>query len=333
LEKEQMPRYKCCAGGIPRKVGDSLDFDFSSCCNSPARGIVFSWLSGETHTRRGDDLLGWVVKREIFDQILLEQAREAGARVVERCKFIDLEDKNNVVRIITTGDDFQGRTLIGADGAGSPVARKLKLTRHSRAGFALETRIEVPDSILDNKRGNLYFDLGGVPGGYGWIFPLEDCLNVGVSTRRSVFRGLKPRLRDYLRREKLDKYILDSNIRGAHLAFRLLPFGLVKGHCCLAGDAAGLIDRLTGEGIYPAIISGQLAGRAVEDYLDGEARLNNYQTLIRKSLGMNLFLANLASRVTGLFPRAIFDRVCGNPRRVGKAMAVIQGELSYRDLF
>ena len=333
LEKEKMPRYKCCGGGIPRKVAKILDFDFSICCDAPARGIVFSWLSGETHSRSGDELLGWVVKREVFDQLLLEQARSAGAKVEEGCKFINLEERGGLVHVTTTGDNFSGRTLIGADGAGSAVGRRLGLTRHSRPGFALETRIEVPDSILEERRGNLYFDLGGIPGGYGWIFPLEDSLNVGVATRRSSFRGLRGSLRDYLLREGLEKYSGNSDIRGGRLAFRLRPAGLVKGPCCLTGDAAGLTDRLTGEGIYPAILSGELAGGAVKDFLQGDARLNAYQTAIKKSLGMNIFLANLASRLSGLFPRMIFDRVCGNERRVEKAMAVIEGELDYRELF
>lgn len=330
LEKEKMPRYKCCGGGISRKVREILDFNFSICCDSPARGIVFSWLSGQTHSRKGDDLLGWVVKREIFDQLLIRQARSTGARVEEGCKFIDLKEGRNVLHVTTTGGDFAGMTLIGADGAGSAVARRLGLTRHSRPGFALETRIEVPDSILKEKRGNLYFDLGGIPGGYGWIFPLKNCLNVGVATRRSSFRGLKACLRDYLHREELEEYSGNSDLRGSMLAFRLLPFGLVKGRCCLTGDAAGLADRLTGEGIYPAIFSGQLAGGAVEDFLEGRARLNAYQTAISESLGMNIFLANLASRLTGLFPRMIFDRVCGNQRRIEKVMMVMQGVLEYR---
>ena len=333
LEKETMPRYKCCGGGIPRKVGEILDFDFSICRDAPARGIVFSWLSKETHSRIGEELLGWVVKREIFDQLLLEQARSAGARVEEGCKFIDLKEGRDILHVTTTGGEFSGRTLIGADGAGSAVARRIGLTGHSRPGFALETRIEIPDSILEERRENLYFDLGGIPAGYGWIFPLKDSLNVGVATRRSSFRGLRTCLRDYLHREGLEEYNDNSNIRGGTLAFRLRPSGLVKGHCCLIGDAAGLTDRLTGEGIYPAILSGQLAGESVTNLLRGDAQLNAYQTAIKKSLGMNIFLANLASRLSGLFPRIIFDRVCGNQRRIEKAMAVIQGELNYRDLF
>jgi len=332
LEKAVMPRYKCCAGGIPRKVEQILDFDFSSCCDSPIRGIVFSWISDRRNSIKEDNILGWVVKREIFDRLLLDQARSAGAEVVERCGFLDLEEKKSYVRVRTTGSDYRGSTLIGADGAVSSVARRLRLKLHSQPGFALETRLKVPDSVLDEKRETLFFDMGAIPGGYAWIFPLHDQLNVGVASRRSGFRGLKQSLLDYIEREGLERYNIDSAIRGARLAFRLLPFRLVKGRCCLTGDAAGLIDRMSGEGIYPAILSGQLAARAVENFLAGRARLGSYQTMIRKHLGMNIFLANLASRATGLFPRLIFDRVCANPARTRKAMALVQGELDYMDL-
>ena len=332
LEKAMMPRYKCCAGGIPRKVAQILDFDFSSCCDSPIRGIVFSWISDHRNSIKEDNILGWVVKREIFDHLLLEQARSAGAEVVEGCRFLDLKEEENFVRVTTTGNDYRGSTLIGADGALSTVARKLRLKLHSQPGFALETRLKVPDSILDRKRETIYFDMGAIPGGYAWIFPLHDQLNVGVASRRPGFLGLKQCLLDYLRREGLENYNVDSAIRGAPMAFRLLPFRLVKGHCCLTGDAAGLIDRMSGEGIYTAILSGQLAAEAVENFLAGRAQLDSYQTMIRKNLGMNIFLANLASRATDLFPRLIFDRVCANPTRTRKAMALVQGELDYRDV-
>ena len=67
LEKEKMPRYKCCAGGIPRKVSELLDFDISPCCESPVRRVVFSWLSRKPQFPPDRSLLGWVVRRELFD--------------------------------------------------------------------------------------------------------------------------------------------------------------------------------------------------------------------------------------------------------------------------
>ena len=333
LEKEKMPRYKCCAGGIPRKVSELLDFDISPCCESPVRRVVFSWLSRKPQFPPDRSLLGWVVRRELFDHLLLSRARAAGTRVKEGCEFIGLEEDGDVVRVATTGGEVRGRTLIGADGARSRVARLLGLARHTQFGFALETRVRVPAAALAERRDCIYFDLGGVPGGYSWIFPLRDCLKVGVATRRSSFRGLRDCLRDYLEREGLNSEDSRFIIRGATLAFRILPFGLVKGRSLLAGDAGALIDRLTGEGISPAIRSGLCAARAVDDYLNGRSGLAAYQKLLRKDLGLDLFLANLLSRFAGTFPRLIFDLVCSDKGRINKAMAVIQGELAYRELF
>lgn len=332
VEKEKIPRYKCCAGGIPKKAIDMFDFDFSSCQDSPIRGIAFSWRGRQKKFWGDEKILGWVVKREIFDQLLIELARSAGAQVVEGCRFLDVEDRKNDIQINTSTGNFRGRTLIGADGAGSIVARKLGLMRYFSLGFALETRIKVPDSIQSAKQGKLHFDLGAVPGGYGWIFPLNDYLNIGVATRRSRFRGLKQCLQDYLNREGLLKYSSESSIRGGALSFRNFLAGLVKNHCCLVGDAAGLTDRLTGEGIYPAILSGRIAGQAVENYLKGNAQLRYYQNLINKSLGMNIFLSGLASRMVSLLPHTFYNLVCCNSKRIEKGVALVQGELCYKDL-
>ncbi len=333
LEKEKMPRYKCCAGGIPRKVSVLLDLDPASCGAAPVRGLVVSWQGSRPRAVTENRPLGWVVKREDFDYLLLRRAETAGADVREGCGFIGLETDRDITQVTTTEGTFRGRTLIGADGARSRVGSLLGADRLMRFGFALETRLAPSPDIIEKKKGMLFVDLGAVPGGYGWIFPFRDGLNVGVATRRVSFRKLRGCLRDYLRREGLTEELPPGAVRGSALAFNLLPFGIVKGNCLLAGDAAGLTDRLTGEGIYQAIVSGQLAARAITAYLSGHAPLASYRTMVRKTLGVNLLIASGLSRLTGLFPRKMFAVAHRDDVRIRKAMAVVQGELSYRDLF
>ncbi|MFH1037320.1 MAG: geranylgeranyl reductase family protein [PVC group bacterium] len=332
IEKEKMPRFKCCAGGIPVKVRAALGFDISSCCDAPVRGLTLSWRASRARTVQEDRLRGWVVKREDFDHLLLRQAVSVGAEAREECAFIGMEEARAAVRVTTTRGVFRGRTVIGADGARSLVARRLGADRRRQFGVALETRVVVPDRILAERGGVLSFDLGAVPGGYGWIFPLRDCLNAGVATRRPSFRKLKDCLWDYLRREGIRAESAAAGVRGGALAFRFSPFGIVKGRCLLAGAAAGLTDRLTGEGIYQAIVSGQLAARAVKDHVSGGAPLAAYRKMVRHVLGENLAMAGLLSRLTDLFPEKMFELSCRDDQRIRKAMAVVQGDLNYRDL-
>jgi geranylgeranyl reductase family protein len=332
LEKETMPRMKACAGGVPRKAQEFLGLDLSPLAGPPIRGLTLSWRGENPRTVRGEEIQGWVVKREEFDRLLLDRAREAGAEVLEGCRLLDFEDRGSEVRAITSGGIFTGQTLIGADGARSLVARLLGFDRRRRYGFAIETRFRVPDRVLEERAGRLAFDLGAVPGGYGWVFPLADSLNVGVGTGRPGFKRLRDCLRAYLEREGLAGAAAGGEVRGGTLASGTPPFGLQRGRCCLAGDAGGLIDSLTGEGIYSALHSGRLAGEAVADFLAGKAPLSAYRGRVRRELGGNLLAARIIARLTDLSPHRAYDLSTKSERRIRGAMAVVQGEISYFDL-
>lgn len=332
LEKQPMPRMKACAGGIPRKAGEFLGLDLSPFAGPPIRGLTLSWRGESPRTVRGDSIQGWVVKREEFDRFLLDRTREAGAEVLEGCALLNLEERGGAVRAVTSQGDFTAPTLIGADGARSLVARLLGLNRRRRYGFAIETRVKVPDRVLEERSGSLSFDLGAAPGGYGWVFPLADSLNIGVATRYPGFRKLPDCLEAYLAREGLAGQATRGEVRGGTLASGIPPFGLQRGRCCLAGDAGGLIESLTGEGIYAALLSGRLAGEAVVDFLAGKAPLKSYRGRVRRSLGENLLAARIISRLTDLFPRRAFEISVKSEQRIRTAMAMVQGEISYLDI-
>jgi flavin-dependent dehydrogenase len=145
-------------------------------------------------------------------------------------------------------------------------------------GFALEAT--VPYSALAAKlpagdaAEDLVFDFAPIRGGYGWMFPKGDHINIGVGAfvtlretdgpgraGESVTRGL---LASYAR-AKLGVEL--EQIAGAHVTGQYLGLGghayVPRGRVLLAGDAAGLVDPLTGEGIHSAVVSGQAAAAAV----------------------------------------------------------------------
>lgn len=332
LEKERMPRYKCCGGGIPRKVAGALGFDISPCCEKAVRGTVFSWRARQRRRLESDKVLGWVVRREFFDRFLLQRAREAGADVEEGEELIGLEQGRGRVIARTRGREFSAGTLVGADGARSRVGRLLGLGGFLSFGFAVEARLFVPERILKERDEFLYFDFGAVPGGYAWIFPRRDHLSVGVATRRPRFRNYRDCLKSYLEDEGLAGKYSRAEVRGGLLPFGFPAAGLVKGVCLLTGAAAGLTDRLTGEGIYQALRSGQLAARAVRDFLAGDGEIKVYQSLVRQSLGGNLFWGNLLSRAMDVLPRLIFKRVLCDQKRVWRGIMVALGETDYKHL-
>lgn len=216
---------------------------------------------------------GVVVPRLVFDNALREAAVAAGAVPVQaRVTGVDADGAGKV-RAVIAGDGRRLATdvVIGADGALSPVARLAGMLDPGTAlwGFAIRAYLpaEVPLPLLvllDAKPWRIY-------PGYGWLFPGADGqANVGIgvgmgTTRRQVA------LRDDLARfctllagrGDIGQGARPGPVTGGWLRMGGTGTPAAAGNVLLAGDAAGLINPLQGEGIAPAMVSGRLAAEAV----------------------------------------------------------------------
>jgi len=160
-------------------------------------------------------------------------------------------------------------------------------------GFALEAT--VPFSSLPRKRSpsaqdphDLIFDFAPLPGGYGWLFPKADHINIGVGafapSSHNNASKLSPSAQDVTRQLLLDythqklgltPAALDHlHITGQHLGMGGHAY-IPRGRVLLTGDAAGLVDPLTGEGIHSAIVSGQAAAAAILETLPHPTTLSS----------------------------------------------------------
>jgi len=146
-------------------------------------------------------------------------------------------------------------------------------------------------------------DLGGTPGGYGWLFPKGDHLNVGVGGWRSIGPSLRGRLSELCRFLELDESRM-IGVRGYHLPMRQSGDPLARGPALLAGDAAGLVDPLSGEGIRAAAWSGRLAAEAIAPYLAGQtADLGAYESAMARELLPELAFSQTLQRAFHRTPR------------------------------
>ena len=168
--------------------------------------------------------------------------------------------------------------LIGADGSNGQTRRLASNNAEPawyKRGFALEATI--PYAVLpaklpaDDAPHDLVFDFAPLPGGYGWLFPKGDHINIGVGAFAPNDNGdahLKLVTRELLAhytREKLGVELGSLNaaaLRASISAWEETPTR-PHGRVLLTGDAAGLVDPLTGEGIHSAIVSGQAAAAAI----------------------------------------------------------------------
>lgn len=204
------------------------------------------------------------------------------------------------------GHRVEASALVAADGANGTAGRALGLGGPRLHAVGLEGVVAYDAVLRERFAGRAAVELGVVPGGYGWIFPKADHLNVGVAGWASE----GPRLRAHLRRLLAAHGLPEEGVRdlrGHRLPLRRPGFRAAAGRALLAGDAAGLVDPVSGEGIYGALLSAELAAAAVLDLLGGEAAgLEPYAAALERRLG-RLDAASWAGRAAfDRFPRLAF---------------------------
>lgn len=258
VDRHSFPRDKLCGGGF---TGRSYRY-YNEIFGQPiADDIILTKHVAEFHgdgeplARIADIPPIHMTMRRDLDASIVGHALASGAEdfcgvAVDR---IDLEAQQIMLR---DGRALAYRVLIGADGANSGVARALygKVFDHERIGFGLE--IEAPAPAGD---APVRIDFGAADWGYGWNFPKKGSATIGIGGVNGRNPDMKAAMARY------------TDIFGATGAARVkgafLPFGDVRwspgrAEVLLAGDAAGLVDPITGEGIAYAMKSGALAGEA-----------------------------------------------------------------------
>ena len=138
--------------------------------------------------------------------------------------------------------------------------------------------------------------MGRVPG-YAWVFPKSDHLSIGIACHRSKAKDLKRHYEEFLDSLNLGPHSI-VQWRGALIPMCKGKVSAVRGRALLLGDAAGLADPLTGEGIYNAILSAHLAAPVIERSLQNNpGRLLEYQVALEKEILPDLKIANFISNI------------------------------------
>ncbi|WP_433533339.1 geranylgeranyl reductase family protein [Micromonospora sp. CA-263727] len=265
VERAAHPRYKTCGGGL---TGSSLAA-LAGRIEVPAHDLVdrvtftLDGRCGFTRRHAAGPLVS-MVRREEFDDRLRAAAVSAGAEVRERVAVRAVEQNPEAVRLrLADGGTVLARTVVGADGTSGVSARHVGV-RYRQVDLGLELELPVSPRQLARWRHRLLLDWGPLPGSYAWVFPKDDRLTVGVIAGR----GAGERTREYLRRfvDRLGLAGVPPAYDSGHLTrCRADDSPLRRGRVLVAGDAAGLLEPWTREGISYALRSGELAGDAVAD--------------------------------------------------------------------
>jgi geranylgeranyl reductase family protein len=337
LERAEHPRYKTCGGGL---MGASLAA--AGLDPLPSRDTItaatFTLRGGRGYTRRHAEPLLEMVLRDEFDDALRHRAEAAGATVRPRAAVRGIEagpDGGHAIVRLSGGDTVTAAAVVGADGSAGISARHVGV-EFEQVDLGLEQEIDVPESVADTWRGRILLDWGTRPGSYGWVFPKGSRLTVGVIASRGQGEWTKRYMREFVTRLALDGYPVARD--SGHLTrCRADGSPLRKGRVLVAGDAAGLLEPWTREGISFALRSGAFAGEAAakaaaaESPAAAEAALDQYlaavdRVLVPEMEAGRLFLAAFSKR-TALFHaglatqkgQRLFGRIC-------------RGELTYPEL-
>jgi geranylgeranyl reductase family protein len=330
LEKEALPRYKPCGGGVSPIVAEWFDFDFSPAISLKVSTIRYTWEMKdpvEAELKTPEPI--WMVRRDIFDHFLIQQAQKQGAELRESTEAMGIEFKGSHWQVNTANGPIEGRYLIAADGAKGPMAKWLGFKdRKRRMGGALEA-----EAMTTVENGHMaHFEFGMVKNGYIWNFPKADGYSIGIGT----FRGGEPQNL----REIVTEYSKMFGVDFKSIKQFGHPLCLWDGdqklhtqNALLAGEAACVVDPFTAEGIRPSMFSGLKASDAIHQALSGDGNaLENYTKVIAEEWGADMLWAQRLAGVFYRLPGVGYRLGVKRPVATQKFGQILSGKLGYKDI-
>jgi geranylgeranyl reductase family protein len=295
-DRARFPRDKPCGGGLTGRAVRELPVDVTPVVEDVVRSFEVRLRYRKRFERRSEAPLVLMTQRRRLDAFLVEQAAAAGADFRDGVTVEGLTVGPDGAALTVGGQRVHGRVVVGADGVNGKLARAAGLGGGIVYGIALEGN----GPLHPGQQGKATVELGVVPGGYGWVFPKDGHANYGVGGWSSE----GPRLREHLRRlcavHGVDVDGL-TDLHGRRLPIRRTSAAR-RGQVLLVGDAAGLVDPLSGDGIYEALVSARLAAAAI---LSG--RLDAYEAELHAVLGRFAETSWKAKLVLDRHPRAAFE--------------------------
>jgi geranylgeranyl reductase family protein len=328
FERAEHPRYKTCGGGL---IGTSLRMATPR-IRIPARdtigAITFTDNGRRAFTRRSPDRpLLTMVRRDDFDLAWYSAAVSAGAQIRQNAQVRAITQDADAARVtLADGSVVSARVVIGADGSAGISSRYVGVT-FDQQDLGLEVELAATEADRATWQGRVQLDWGPVPGSYGWVFPKDDELTVGVIMAKGKGTETKEYLAGFLTRLGL----ADRPVRrdSGHLTrCRSADAPLRKGRVLVVGDAAGLLEPWTREGISYALRSGTWAGEvAARATGQGAAALDGYATVVRKHLVPEIAAGRRLLKVFAEHPHLVHVAM-GTPLGWRAFQAFCRGEIS-----
>ena len=367
LDRSNFPRNKPCGGGISLRVLKRFPYlaaELSRIATHTVGRLYLEGPGGESTVIEADGPAALMIRRVEFDALLVDLACEAGAELMGGVDIVRASTTSSGVTLESRdGRTFEAPIVIAADGVHSVIARRLGLNPGWPASkVALDMMEETPrERLRDVDPSTLWVSYGHPPSlasarprasarqaneGYAYIFPKRDHVNVGIGYVLDHYRNAIDVPPYDLQREFVDDLRRRGVMEGESVRSNFTPFIIPvggplgkpgRGRVLLAGDAGGFVNAFTAEGIYYAMVSGDLAARTV---ISTPARAmktlaRRYQRAVRREVGAELRDSVLIQRYLFADHRRIADVIQGASEERELTRLILDfavGRLSYAAL-
>jgi len=328
LEKEPFPRYKPCGGALSDRAISLLDFPLpEELCERTITGARVHFRNRVIESHKGYRL-STLVTRSRFDNLLLQKAQEAGCNLVTQ-KVEGYQEKEDHVEVLTKRKKYKSQFLMISSGCQSRLKDDVQ-GRAARDQYAVSIVAEIEEDdkkIEERLHSSLDFYLDVAETGYGWIFPHKGYYSVGIGGQVSRLGNPKRTMLNFLNR---------LGFQGkCKLHGHMIPMGgfnrkIGEDRILLAGDSAGFVDPFTGEGIYYAIRSGQIAAQAIFNQDPAEVA-GIYEENCRKDFGEELSYALWIAQNLDERRDAFLNALTENDVILNSYLEISAGREKYRD--
>jgi menaquinone-9 beta-reductase len=302
LEKSTFPRDKICGDALSPDVLNQLNLispelaeNFYSIENkTPIYGGTIITSYGQTLSipivNKHKQLEGFTCPRMVFDHYLFDAISKSDkVRIIQNCQVNDVLRTDNMITLKTSQGNFEADLVVAADGAQSVIARHLHPHKLDKKSYCAGLRVYYENVMGFHEKNYIeLFFLKEIMPGYLWVFPMQGGkANVGIGVLSSYVSNKKLNLKEILTRFLESHPLLKDRFKNARPLETIKGFGLPLGskkrsisgdRYLLTGDAASLIDPLSGEGIGNAIRSGRVAA----DHIVTCIEKNNYSASFNK---------------------------------------------------